>query len=398
MDHAPGVSLHEKWNSMTGVQQIGCIDAIIQKLKEMAEIEFPAYGSLYCADTSLKLGSQIPLGQNFDIGPHCGAMYWDCNVAGPRFYHNVKPNRGPCKPSICRIDVDSSITYLLLGSDLAAYANGLIDTGISRVPPDSEHRYGPRYQGSPSEHLRLLNIGRSVIEKMSSDLRIQNAATPTLFHPDLHKRNIFVSDDDPTVVTAIIDWQSASVEPAFWYTEEAPDFARLIPHPSLPDQYDHDSELCAKAFSLAVQYYLPKLFIARSLDENLFRPFRYCYRTWKDGAVVFRHELIELSKDWENLGFSGQCPFHTPGPEDLRIHAQEYRTLVAAHELKDTLSGLLNSAPDGWVPAAEWEPTLSAHKQFFELMLQKVLEIEDADDDDPLRTEEDVRDLWPFDL
>ena len=33
--------------------------------------------------------------------------------------------------------------------------------------------------------------------------RIRGAAAPTLHHPDLHKRNVFVSNDDPAVITGI---------------------------------------------------------------------------------------------------------------------------------------------------------------------------------------------------
>lgn len=53
------------------------------------------------------------------------------------------------------------------------------------------------------------------------------------------------------------------------------------------------------------------------MDEGMFQPFRYCYRTWKDGAVAFRHELIETSKDWGALGFVGLCPFVLPTSEEM---------------------------------------------------------------------------------
>lgn len=123
---------------------------------------------------------------------------------------------------------------------------------------------------------------------MSDDPRIRDAAaTPVLFHPDLHKRNIFVSDDDPCVITSIIDWQSASNEPAFWYADEIPDFAE-----------PNNNEICAQTFDVCTQFLTPKLSRPRLMDEAeaLFRPFRYCYRTRKDGAVALRHELIETSQ------------------------------------------------------------------------------------------------------
>lgn len=218
---------------------------------------------------------------------------------------------------------------------------------------------------------------------MSEDIRIRNVAVPTLLHPDLHKRNIFVSEDDPSVITDIIDWQSSSVEPAFWYADETPDFGQS------------DDGGCAKAFDICTQYLVPKLSQPRSMDEALFRLFRYCHRTWKDGAVAIRHELIETSQGWENLGFMGPCPFPRPSAEELAAHRQEYQKFEAAQNLRYDLTGLLNTASDGWVPEEAWEVTVAAHRKTYEGMLQAVLANKDPD---VIETKEDLREIWPFDL
>jgi hypothetical protein len=233
---------------------------------------------------------------------------------------------------------------------------------------------------------------------MSEDPRIKDAATPALFHPDLHKRNIFVSDDDPTTMTAIIDWQSAAIEPAFWYADEIPDSAKHIPHPLLDDQLEPNSERCAKAFDLCTRFLVPTLAGPRLMDEVLFRPFRYCYRTWRDGAVAFRHELIETSQRWKGLGLADSCSFPTPTPKELVVHEKEYQRFVAAQELKSSLLSLLNTASDGWAPPEDWETVEKAHKEMFDGMLQAVLSNEGPDDDEPIRNEEDLKEIWPFDL
>ena len=75
MEHAPGIQLHQKWPTMAGDQQIRCIDAIYRKIKEMVDIKFPVYGSLYFVDTPLDLTSKRPFSQKFCIGPHCGTRY-----------------------------------------------------------------------------------------------------------------------------------------------------------------------------------------------------------------------------------------------------------------------------------------------------------------------------------
>jgi hypothetical protein len=295
MEHAAGVQLHQRWPTMAGDQKIRCINAIYQKVKEMVEIKFPAYGSLYFADAPLDATSKQTLNPGLCIGPHCGTIYWNCNVGEPRYYHNTRPNQGPCK-LLLPLFTSVQISHLQMssGPDLTAYCDGIIDAGLSRIPPfDPILHSRPCYHGSVEAHLRLLESGRAVIKQMSRDPRIRDAAAPMLLHPDLHKRNIFVSDDDPAVITSIIDWQSSSIEPAFWYADEVPDFARLVTNPSLGNQPEPDSERCAKAFDVCTQFLVPKLSGPRLMDEALFRPFRYCYRTWRDGAVAFRHELIE---------------------------------------------------------------------------------------------------------
>lgn len=134
------------------------------------------------------------------------------------------------------------------------------------------------------------------------------------------------------------------------------------------------------------------------MDEALFRPFRYCYRTWRDGAVAFRHELVVTAQRWKRLGLADSCPFPTPTPKELAVHKKEYQRFVAAQELRSSLSSLLNTASDGWAPPEDWETVEKAHKEMFDGMLQAVLSSEGPDDDEPIRNEEDLKEIWPFDL
>lgn len=97
MEHAAGVQLHERWQDMAGDQKVRCINSIYKKVKEMTDLEFPALGSLYFADNLPDSSTKQPLDGGFCIGPNCEPRYWDCNVGEPRYYHNTKPNPGPCK-------------------------------------------------------------------------------------------------------------------------------------------------------------------------------------------------------------------------------------------------------------------------------------------------------------
>ncbi|RAL09173.1 aminoglycoside phosphotransferase family protein [Aspergillus homomorphus CBS 101889] len=347
MEHAPGDSLQTKWQDMAGDQRVRCIGAIVHHIKDATDLKFPGYGSLYLNNSWVGAERMQPLDATFCLGPHCGTRYSDYKLGDPPSYYGRGQNRGPW-------------------STLDDFCKGLIDAGVARLPHSAtDENRKPFYHD------------------------IQRSASPLLFHPDLHKRNIFVSEDDPTLITGIIDWQATSIEPAFWYSDEMPDFVLSA---------GSSNGLYRKAFESFSQLLAPALSGPRLMDESLFRPFRYSYRTWKDGAVALRRELIETAQNWEKLGFAGQCPFPLPTPEELAKHEKEYRLFVAAQDLKRDLSGLLDSDSGGWVPVEEWEATQLRHRELFDGMLEAVLLNEEVDDDEPVTDEETLRSIWPFDL
>ena len=245
-------------------------------------------------------------------------------------------------------------------------------------------------------HTRLLSTGREVIKKLAEDPRVRGAATATLCHADLHKRNIFVSDNDPSVITGLIDWQSSSIEPAFEYADYVPDFAAPMTNASQEgERAEMQAALCRQAFVACLQGLIPKLYAARALDDDLLRPFRYCHRTWVDGAAAFRNELIEVSKRWKELGLPGSCPYALPTSIELLEHQKEFQSFCTAYDLKRKLTDLLDTSPDGWVPTESWEATDAAHHEAFGEFVQTMRSAENIDDQS--MNEEDLRRIWPFD-
>ena len=97
MEQAKGVQLHQIWPAMSLEQQIACTGAIIKSVKQMAAIDFNAYGSLYFDNVDIDSVLKHSFTPGYVIGPHCGTTYWDCEVREPRYYSSVKSNRGPCK-------------------------------------------------------------------------------------------------------------------------------------------------------------------------------------------------------------------------------------------------------------------------------------------------------------
>ena len=247
----------------------------------------------------------------------------------------------------------------------------------------------PPYHGSVTEHIRLLNFGRDVASELIKDPDIQNAAAPILLHQDLHKRNIFVSEEDHTIITGIIDWQSSSVNPAFMHANEVPDFAArsstTADHISLGDfQARTNANLCSEAFSAGIKILVPKLYSTWRLDDDVTRFFEYCHRTYRDGAGVFRQVLIDLAKRWKELGQARPCPYPLPTPEEWLDHRKEYKALEDAQELKKFIMSRLNTAADGWVPTEAWKETSEDHQKLYDEFLQ-------------IMGEQELREVWPFD-
>lgn len=189
-EYVKDAPLHQLWPTVTSEQHMLCTKALALAMKEMASLDFPAYGSLYFSDASIDSARSIPLEKGFCIGSHCGSIFWNRGPGEIELYGDSSSNCGPWE-------------------DLESYCRGLIQSGLSRLPKHAINELLP-HQGSIQEHIRLLNISQSILQRLIQDKRVQESATPTLLHPDFHMRNIYVSTEDPTVITGLIDWQRVS--------------------------------------------------------------------------------------------------------------------------------------------------------------------------------------------
>ena len=176
-----------------------------------------------------------------------------------------------------------------------------------------------------------------------------------------------------------------------------PDFAATTPHHSSEDEpADVNGELCRQAFDACLQGLVPRLSVPRELDDNLLRPFRYCHRTWRDGAVAFKQELIEISKHWKELGLPDSCPYSLPTSAELLVHQKDFETFATAQRLKQKLRCLLDTTPDGWVPTHLWKATKEAHREAFNELVQAVENAEGTEDQSI--SVEELKRMWPFDI
>lgn len=155
------------------------------------------------------------------------------------------------------------------------YFRGLLDANASRVPCVTPVDR-PAYMGNSQEHLDLTNAAASMIQMLFDRGDVQKASTAKLFHPDLHARNIFVSDEDPTQITYIIDLQSCSVEQAWHYSHEIPDLCKFSTEVGLQRakaggsqsdlatrQLEKDVTICRKTWKISLHALAPELFAGR---------------------------------------------------------------------------------------------------------------------------------------
>lgn len=294
----------------------------------------------------------------------------------------------------------------LTGKAFNDFARGLLDAGLSRIPHETPLTR-PAFRGTAEEHMALLSEAEAVLRALSRDPRIEKISSPLLLHPDLHKRNIFVDPEKPTKITAVIDWQSTSLDPALLYFNEVPD---LCEHPKgiahdamdsydgVQDQTPEEAEredrlrkevaILRAAWELRLKASSPRLHAAQTLEHALIRPFRYCSTAWQQGICGFRSDLIDLSQGWAALGLPGSCAYQ-PTEEELAKHNAQWEDFEMALNLEKGLMNMLSTDEEGFVPTDNWDVVKEASDALFEKWLA------DADADGMGRDR--AKQLWPFD-
>ena len=213
-----------------------------------------------------------------------------------------------CRPASRTEDDEFRSNCPSTGRSLSAFVDGLVDAGLSRLPPSGgcDHRAKRRYQGTVPEHRELLYANRRVLCDMLDDARSKDNATPVVVHPDLHMSNIFVDPNDPTKITSIIEWQSASIEPAFVCSLPILDFALPANYLAYIEETEKGRKMTTPqiwdAVLEACLHTVPRIVPLMQIDDDVFKLFRICHRTWRDGTALLTFELMNLASRWESLG------------------------------------------------------------------------------------------------
>jgi hypothetical protein len=233
---------------------------------------------------------------------------------------------------------------------------------------------------------------------------------PTLRHPDINPRNIFV--DKELQITSLIDWQHASAVPLFLQAGVPTTFANFgdeeslqMKVPKLPDNLSALSEseqleaiekfrrrnvhffYVGGAFKFNNPHYtairLPSVWLKQRLCFNASAP-------WQGNPIPLKAALINAMLTWDKLTAESAdataCPIsfsESEIAECLRINAGQENI----DEKLEILREQIGISTDGWTPLERYDGAVAENEATKERLL--------ADE-----TEEEkkiVLEHWPFD-
>ena len=262
-------------------------------------------------------------------------------------------------------------------------------------------------RGSPQQvvedHSRLLESSEKILEVVGNTTVLQDSCSPSLLHPDLHARNIFVDPNNPTKISGIIDWQSAAIEPAFVHALETPDFSEEplldktldadVPHDS--HELQNHARRCKRTWAVMI-FLCPKLGKATTLNPVLCRYLADVSSGCSDEAISLRSLLTDVSNEWSELGVPGLCPYQ-PSGEDAESLSVELDHLESTQRLRAYLSRLLRCEMDGWIEDGRWDEVVPIYREQYAEFVSAC--IASREEDEKVQdAEKKANELWPFDL
>lgn len=252
----------------------------------------------------------------------------------------------------------------------------------------------------------MLERAKEVMPILAESRVLQRHSQAVLIHPDLHPGNIFVSEEDPTDIQGVIDWQFTCVMPRFtqvrWplFLDPPGDHPAETASAALQDsnksQLAQEQEQAQEKFqAMRIQCYeaalvkthLDTYLTLTETDASIRQLFVGCSYTYRDGIVPLRNSLIRAFQHWDRLGLDCPCPYSFSRAEIARheIQLAEYRGWL---KLRQHTHQMLHSNDGGWVPPeVDFDRIQSRHDRLF----RHFVESKKAK-----MSEEDARKLWFF--
>ncbi|KAF1840696.1 uncharacterized protein K460DRAFT_294934 [Cucurbitaria berberidis CBS 394.84] len=391
MEKAVGCQLVKKWGEMEDLSHFEFIKNLCKVEADLAAIAFPANGSLYLRESMGAGDKYKPLAPEMDpcglfcVGPSCEKSWfgkYEAESVQARF------DRGPWPT-------------------LPAFGVALAEREIARIEENPRVvPYGPP-RGSTEEQLAVLNMAKEVFFKMDAKTLPGRLPWPTLWHTDLHMGNIYVSDEEPTQITSLIDWQSIVVSPLF-YQVRFPEFISIgedyelgYEIPTLPENIDemddddqaivrfrHKQTMMGKAYEAASGFKNKNVFKAIRLPPLFRQLFLRCGEAWEEGVVPLRVCLIAIADVWSEAGFSGDCPCNF-SEDEIQKYQQEFREYRDYHKIYELAREYLGTDADGWIaPNDNFEEKQQRNKELLEICIAHSAEYG--------KSAEEMRKIWPY--
>lgn len=392
MEKATGCQLVRKWGEMEDYSHITFIKNLCRIEAELAAIALPANGSLYFRESMGDGDNYEPLAPEMDpfgrfcIGPSCERAW-----VGDSEAESVQArfDRGPWPT-------------------LPAFGVAIAEREITRIKqnPKAPVCYGPP-RGSVEEQLAVLEMAKEVFSKMDPMSLPGHLAWPTLWHTDLHMGNIYVSDNDPTQIVSLIDWQSIVVSPLFYqvrfpaFISIGEDYELGTEVPTLPDNIDqmdaddqeiarfkHKQVIMGKTYEAASGLKNKNVYKALQMPPFFRQLFIRCGEAWEEGVVPLRACLIAIAETWDEAGLSGACPLNF-SEEDIAKHQQEFEEYRDYHKIHELAREYLDTDTDGWIaPDDDFEMKQQRNKELLGLFKAHCAEYG--------KSAEEIQKIWPY--
>jgi Phosphotransferase enzyme family len=266
--------------------------------------------------------------------------------------------------------------------------------------PGREYREFTNYQkADPAEHINSLAKFSQIASHLApTAVEYQYLLNPTLRHPDIHHRNIFVDKD--LQVSCLIDWQYCSAVPLFLQAGVLDFFANFqdedsvrLKEPKLPTNLSTLSESeQLEATERFRRHHLHFYYFggAHKFNNNHYKALRLkstalkqhlCFNSsapWQGNNIPLRAALIEATLKWDTLTLESTdatvpCPIsfsETEIAECLRINADQDNI----DEKLEIVRERVGISTDGWIPLEMYDHAVAENHALKDELLSWVTE------------------------
>ncbi|KAL2354250.1 hypothetical protein BJ546DRAFT_978746 [Cryomyces antarcticus] len=336
MEKVAGVQLFKKWDDINVPNRFELIQKLTVLESQLASLTLPAYGSLYLRQSISEETQRIDLSSNLDpsglycVGPSCDRLWSD--ISASEVVLNTRP-----------------------WAALADFGIEQARREIWRIRHTEIKDARPIPRGTQQDQISLLEATVKVMRILGMYPQLLRSSTPILWHTDLHMGNVFVSQDDPTEITGIIDWQSTSISPMFLQVPLPDDFDQLSSNRKERAIYENDRATLSKMYEISSYSNSRDVKYALNIPRVFRELFVRCRDASKDGVIPLRACLIQLFETWQELELPGQCPYY-PSVQDIELHNEQFADYKDWYTLQEFAMQQLDTDSEGWVPAeTDWD-------------------------------------------